>query len=147
MSSLSLYIAKFKKRKEKIKKDFRIKLGILVDQPKQGWSCTNVGNIAQRFFQNLSLSAPITEVDKDIIIKFHTLLWAISCALILTFKNLKNMLWPQYENCRIVPSVFMPTTVHKILVHDSKIMKKLSSANKAEDVAELKQWKMFFQSS
>ena len=44
-------------RKKEIQKEFRLKLGLLVDHPKEGYGSTNDGNTARRFFQNSSISS------------------------------------------------------------------------------------------
>ena len=66
------------KNEKKIQNAFRVEMGLLVDQPKQGYGSTNDGNTARRFFQNSTLSALITGVDQEIINRFHVILQTIS---------------------------------------------------------------------
>lgn len=54
-------------QKKNIQKEFRLKLGILVYEPKQGYGSTNDGNTARRYFQNFSVSAQITGIDENLI--------------------------------------------------------------------------------
>jgi hypothetical protein len=58
---------KSKKIPQKKQDDFRQKLGLIVDQPKQGFGSTNDGNTARRFFQKSLISAGITGFDLGII--------------------------------------------------------------------------------
>ncbi|KAG8237915.1 hypothetical protein J437_LFUL018024 [Ladona fulva] len=50
-------------RKNKIKLEFRKKLGLVIDCPKQGFGSSNDGNTARKFFDNASVSASITGLD------------------------------------------------------------------------------------
>lgn len=61
--------------KERIRKEFRERCGLIVDKPKPGFGNTNDGNTARRFFQNAELSAEITKVDLNLIKKNCMLLW------------------------------------------------------------------------
>ncbi|KAL4152921.1 hypothetical protein QTP88_000754 [Uroleucon formosanum] len=49
--------------KLRIQKEFKEKLGLLVDKPKPGFGNSNDGNTARRFFQNSEISAEITKLD------------------------------------------------------------------------------------
>lgn len=53
-------------------------MGLTVDQPKPGFSSSNDGNTARRFFQNSSKSCKITGVDINMINRFHVILQVIS---------------------------------------------------------------------
>lgn len=48
------------KEKERIQTALRAELGIMVDAPKQGYGCTNDGNTARIFFNNLEVVSRIT---------------------------------------------------------------------------------------
>lgn len=52
-----------KQRKVEIQKEFRNKLGLIVDVPKAGLGNTNDGNTSRRFFNDPKLAAEITCVD------------------------------------------------------------------------------------
>jgi hypothetical protein len=52
-----------KKNRKKILDDFRQKLGLIVDQPKQGFGSTNDGYTARRFFEKSLISASLTGLD------------------------------------------------------------------------------------
>lgn len=67
-------------RKQEIQNKFRAELGLIVDQPKPGGSGnTNDGNTARKFFQNAEISAHITRIKEEAIIKCRTILQAINC--------------------------------------------------------------------
>lgn len=54
-------------KKKNIQKEFRSKLGIIVDKPKHGFGNTNDGNTSCRFFLNHNISAAITGIDINLI--------------------------------------------------------------------------------
>lgn len=66
-------------RKKCSQDEFRAKMGLLVDQRRTGGSGTsNDGNTARKFFSNPEISAEITGIDKNLIIRVATLLQALS---------------------------------------------------------------------
>lgn len=65
-------------RKNQIQKDFKERMGLLVDVVKQGWGSSNDGNTARAFFSNPQVSADITGIDVQLIKKFHIILQVIS---------------------------------------------------------------------
>ena len=56
-----------KERKEKIQKNFRERLGLVVDMPKVGFGNTNTGNLARRAFANAEQFSEITGVEEELI--------------------------------------------------------------------------------
>jgi hypothetical protein len=64
--------------KKRIQKDFKSKLGLLVDIPKCGYGTSNDENTARRFFENKEMSSSITGVDSQIINGFKIVLLTIS---------------------------------------------------------------------
>lgn len=65
-------------RKTYIQKEFRQRLGLIVDRPKPGYGNTNDGNLARRFFQNADVSSDIMGIDKNLIHRFHIILQVMS---------------------------------------------------------------------
>lgn len=111
------------KDKRMVQQGFRERLGINVDQPKQGYGSSNDGNTARRFFQNSDISASITGVDKDIIHRFHVILQSLSCGYKVNVQKFQKY---GEETARkfveLFPWYCMPTTVHKILIHGHQII-------------------------
>lgn len=71
--------------KENIQAELRIKMGLIVDKPKAGGSGTsNDGNTARKFFSNPDMSANITALDQNLIIRCSSILQAISSIKIET---------------------------------------------------------------
>ncbi|XP_043471258.1 uncharacterized protein LOC122504283 [Leptopilina heterotoma] len=110
-------------RKANIQKGFREQLGLLIDQPKQGFGNTNDGNTARSFFQNSTISATITGINETLIKRFHVILQVISCGFQINV--------PEYEKycletarlyVHLYPWYYMPTTLHKILIHSAQIV-------------------------
>jgi len=64
--------------KIRIQKEFKDKLGLLVDKPKPGFGNSNDGNTARRFFQNSEISAEITKLDLEIIKKIHIVMIVVA---------------------------------------------------------------------
>ena len=114
---------KVARRKEKIVKNFRNEMGLTVDKTKPGSGNTNDGNTARQFFRNHSISAKITGINETIIIRFGSLLQALS-----TGYNINIQAFDEYAKeiailyLQHYPWYFMPATVHKILIHGSKII-------------------------
>ena len=71
--------SKCEKRKQKIQEDFRVKMSLIVDQPKQTHGSSNDGNTARRFFQNAEVSASITGLDVVLLKRLHNILQVLSC--------------------------------------------------------------------
>ena len=114
----------FAARKKEIIRRFRLEMGLIVDQPKPGGSGTsNDGNTARRFFYHTSLSAEITGIDEELIKRFSTILRAISSNFpINTDAFNKYTLETTALYLKLYPWYYMPATVHKILIHGSKII-------------------------
>lgn len=111
-----------KERKKNIQVGFRTSLGLIIDQPKQGFGSCNDGNTARRFFENSEMSASITGINIEVIERFHIILQAISSGFEIDV--------PQFHEYRIdtarrfvalSPWYPMPTMVHKILIHGAAI--------------------------
>lgn len=104
--------------KKVIQENFKKKLGLIVDKPKPGYGSTNDGNTARRFFQNPDISADITGITKELIVKFHLIL-RILCSQykidLTKFRGLLNETRTLYL-CHY-KWYFMPSSVHKVLVH------------------------------
>lgn len=111
-------------RKKTIQREFRQKLGLLIDVVKQGVGSTNDGNTARKFFEKPSVTAEITGLDEQIIRKFAVLLQAIASSRQIDpqkfdhyAKNLAKLVIDKYG------WYYMPATVHKILFHGAEIIK------------------------
>ncbi|EFN61162.1 hypothetical protein EAG_09608, partial [Camponotus floridanus] len=97
-----------------IQKGFRLQLGLIVDRLKPGYGSTNDGNTARRFFENTSISATITGVSESLINRFHVILQAIS-------SHHAYALETAWEFIELYPWYYMPTSVHKLLIHGPEI--------------------------
>ena len=96
---------------------------MLVDIPKQGYGSSNDGNTARRFFENSRVSASITRIDQNLIDKFHVILQVISCGFdINVVKFEKYGLSTARRFVELYPWYYMPTSMHKILIHGSQII-------------------------
>jgi hypothetical protein len=50
-----------------VQQGFKERLGLIIDQQKQGYGSSNDGNTARRFISNYSISVEITGVDQAIL--------------------------------------------------------------------------------
>jgi len=106
-----------------IQKGFCLQLGLIVDRPKPGYGSTNDGNTARRFFENTSISATITGVSESLINRFHVILQAISSGHNIKYDNFRAYaLETAWEFVKLYPWYYMPTTVHKVLIHGPEII-------------------------
>ena len=103
---------------------FREELGLIVEKPKQGgYGSSNDGNTARRFFENCAISARITEVDEDLIQRFYIVCQVISCGYEIDVQKFKDYsIQTARKFVELYPWYYMPTSVHKILIHGSKII-------------------------
>lgn len=113
-----------KVRKEDIQTQFKTTLGLIVDRPKPGYGSSNDGNTARRFFENANISAEITGVDENLIHRFHVILQAISSGYDIDEEKFKDYC---VNTARLFvalyPWYYMPTSVHKVLMHGAEIVK------------------------
>lgn len=110
-------------RKKMIQQRFREELGLIVDNPKQGYGSSNDGNTSRNFFENWAISARITEVNEDVIQRFYVVCQVISCGYEIDIKKFENYsLQTARKFVELYPWYYMPTSVHKILIHGSKII-------------------------
>ena len=102
-------------------------MGLLVDKPKPGYGSTNDGNTARRFFYNPNLSSEITGVNKNLIIKFAIVLRVLASGRQINKEQFKELL---DETKRLYLDLYkwyyMPSSVHKILVHGCEIIESFS---------------------
>jgi hypothetical protein len=113
----------YKKEKERIQYEFKSKLGLIVDKPKQSFGSSNDGNTARRFFNNPTLTAEITGLDETLVKKFGTILKVISSTKQINktrFKELLNETRDLYLN--LYRWYYMPSSVHKLLIHGAEII-------------------------
>lgn len=64
----------FENNKKRIQEEFKNRLGLIVDKVKPGYVTTNDGNTARRFFRNSEISSQVTNIDINLIKKFHMIL-------------------------------------------------------------------------
>lgn len=113
------------KTKKRIHDAFRKRTGLIIDVPKQGSGNSNDGNTARRFFSDPELASEITGFDKHLIIRFAYILQKLSSG---STTNLDD--FEKYTNetakifVQLYPWYYMPATVHKILMHGPKVMKR-----------------------
>lgn len=115
----------FENKKRTIQQSFRDRVGLLVDIPKSGGSgTTNDGNTARRFFANPSLSSEITGIDEEVITRFGVILRTLSCGYGIDVRAFEEY---ALETAKLYvakyPWYYMPTSVHKILLHGAIIIK------------------------
>lgn len=112
-------------KKKLIQEKFKTELGLLIDQPKQSFGNSNDGNTARRFFENAHISSSITDIDEEIIIRFHRILQTIASGYEIDVDKFKMYC---LETARKYVAKYewypMSTTVHKILVHGPIIISK-----------------------
>ena len=107
---------------------FRIKLGLIVDRPKPGYGSSDDGNTARRFFQNAAISAEVTGVDEKLIHQFHVILQVISSGFDIDDEKFKDYcVNTAHSFVALYPWYYMPTSVHKLLIHGAEIVKYLDN--------------------
>ena len=98
-------------------------MGLLVDRPKPGFSNTNDGNTARKFFQNPQMSAEITGIDIEVITRFKIILQALSSGYDVNVAKFEEY---TITTARLFvskyPWFYIPPTVHKILIHGPAVI-------------------------
>lgn len=110
--------------KVNIQKEFKDKLGLLVDIPKVGYGNTNDGNTSRRFFENEDVAASITGINIELIKKFKIILEVLSSGFEIDLEKFSSFTMStakMYVNLLYSWQPMSPT-VHKILVHSSGVI-------------------------
>jgi hypothetical protein len=112
-------------RKLKIQQEFKKALGLNIDAPKQGFGSTNDGNTARRFFDDISLTSKILNIDEQFIFSCKVILQTMSCGFAVNIENFKmyclNIAKKYVELYSWYP---MPTSVHIVLIHGAEIIER-----------------------
>jgi len=106
-------------KKARLQKDFRVKMGLLVDIPKSGGSGTsNDGNTARAFFNNPKMAAEITGISEHVIIRCATLLQCMASGYKINVNKFGEFaLDTAKELIKLYPWFYLPPSLHKVLVH------------------------------
>jgi len=88
-----------------------------------GAGTTNDGNTARKFFKNAETSAIITGLDVRLIQRFANILYAISSHHEINSKTFKSYTLETAKlYVSLYPWYYMPSSVHKILIHGADIV-------------------------
>lgn len=113
--------------KLKIQQKLRTEMGLLVDIPKPGSGNTNNGNTARKFFKQPKLAALLTGVSEEIISRFSVILRTMACGYKVNTHAFKMYCWQTAEIfVEMYPWFYMPSSVHKILLHGADIINNIS---------------------
>lgn len=111
------------KRKKIIQEKFKTELNLLIDIVKQGSGTTNDGNTARKFFECPTKTAAITGLNQNLIHKFAVILQAVTSGEIIKIDKFKDY---AYDTAKMYvdmyPWYYMPSTVHKLLLHGADII-------------------------
>ena len=113
-----------KHKKERIQKEFKEQLGLVVDVPKQGAGNTNDGNTARRFFENSDISSKILGLDQNLIDRCGAILSVINSNYSINVSEFEHFCLETAERyVEMYGWYYMPVSVHKILIHGSEVIK------------------------
>lgn len=105
-------------RKKKIQNDFYVRLGLIVDKPKQGLGSSNDGNTARRVFENWKTSAEITGFDETLLYRLKVVLDTISSGFEINVDKFRAY---TLDTAKLFVQLYswypMPPTIHKVLIH------------------------------
>ena len=111
-------------RKKEVQDNLKRELQITVDVVKQGSGTTNDGNTARKFFSDPRKTALATGVDEDLITKFSNILQVLTSGHKINCEKFEKY---ANETARIYvekyPWYYMPTCVHKVLMHGSAVIR------------------------
>lgn len=113
--------------KNRIQKELKLKLGLLVDVVKPGFGTTNDGNTASRFFENYKVTAQITGLDESFIKRIKVILQVISCGQATNIDAFRKYLEDTANlYVKLYPWYYMPASLHKLLIHGADIVESAS---------------------
>lgn len=124
---------------KRIQDDIREELGLLVDCVKQGNGFTNDENTARKFFKNYVKIAEITHFNEDLLKKFYVILQTLSSGREVNVDRFRQYsLEKARRYVREYEWYYMPSFLHKVLLHDAEIMESLviPIGQTSEDVIE-----------
>ena len=112
-----------------IQREFKQKLGFIIDVPRPQGRTSNDGNTARKFFNpdNNEAVSNITGFNTNLLENFGTILTAINSGYKIhprKFNEFAKQTSELYINK--YPWYYMPASVHKILIHGAKIIENLS---------------------
>lgn len=132
----------FENRKKDVQRQFREKLGLIVDKPKPGSGTSNDGNSARKFFENTDISSTITGIKKELIERCGTILKTLSCGHKINIEKFGEFaLETARQIVNFYPWYFLPASVHKILIHGAAVIEHhglISIGELSEEAAEAK---------
>lgn len=109
--------------KKTIQDRFKEELNLLIDIVKQGSGTTNDGNTARRFFQNPEKTAAITGLNEELVRRFAVILQAITSGEHVAVSNFREYaLETAKKYVELYDWYYMPSTVHKLLIHGADII-------------------------
>jgi len=109
--------------KKRIQSEFKLKMGLIVDQPKQGFGSSNDGNTARRFFSDPKLSSEITKIEQALIEKLSLVIRVIASGLEIRVEMFRSLLCETKDlYLKHYSWFYMPCTLHKLLFHGVEIM-------------------------
>ncbi|CAG9760348.1 unnamed protein product [Ceutorhynchus assimilis] len=114
---------KIQTAKQNMQKEFRQKMGLLVDIPKAGYGNTNDGNTSRRFFNNVEEAAAITGIDFELINRFKIILEVLSSGFKIDVEKFSMYTMDTaklYVN--LYPWQPMSPTIHTILTHSASVI-------------------------
>lgn len=110
-------------RKQRIQASFKNECGLLIDIVKQGAGTTNDGNTARRFFRDSKTSARLTGLNEDLIERFHIILQTIASGERVYISKFSHFCQETADlYVQLYPWFFMPSSVHKLLIHGADII-------------------------
>jgi len=102
-------------------------MGILVDIPMVGSGNTNNGNTARTLFEDPDLTSTITGVNIDLIKRFSVILRTMACGYNVNVEVFRQYTWDAASIfVKEYPWFYMPSSIHKILIHGADIIKNVS---------------------
>lgn len=114
-------------RKKRVQEAVRRETGLLLDVVKQGSGSTNNGNSARRFFENYAKSAELTGIDAMLLRKICVILQCISSGEKINVSKFREFCFDTAKlYVELYPWYYMPSSLHKILMHGPDIVQNLS---------------------
>lgn len=114
----------FENTKKRIQNEFKSKLGLIIDKPKQGYGSSNDGNTARRFFINFKISSEITGINVILIEKFYTILCVLASGREIDSNKFGDLIDETRDlYLRLYDWYYMPSSLHKLLIHGCDIIK------------------------
>ena len=127
-------------KKNEIQRQFRILVGLVIDQVQPGSGTSNTGNVARRFFSDPEFASEITGVNSEIITNLKYMLVALNSGFSINTEAFNEIgLETAKLHIEKYPWFKIPQSMHRLFIQASRI---IENAQCQSGILLKKHWKL-----